>query len=181
MRVDIDSILQSISIETDPIVQSKLIINAVREGIRPVQIAKKLKRTPSHISHLIRLQKLPPVIINGFYDKTISLGHLFNISRLEKESDMMHIFENVLSKSISTNQTERLVSSIISEDTSNDTKVKKEVRDHIVDFFSHIDKQITATIHQTRRSARIEIQVNGKLSVTNEILNKIKSELKKDL
>ncbi|OGK17620.1 hypothetical protein A3D80_00150 [Candidatus Roizmanbacteria bacterium RIFCSPHIGHO2_02_FULL_40_13b] len=181
MRVAIDSILQSILDESDPIIQSQLIVNAVKEGIRPVQIAKKLNKTASHISHLIRLQKLPPVIINGFYDKTISLGHLFHISRLTKEADMISVFEKVLSKNIPTNKTEQLVSSIGIGELNDDKKITKEIHDQIEDYFSKIDKQISSSLHQTRRMARIEITIKGGYAKTNKVLEKIKNELQKDL
>lgn len=181
MRVNVEEILKNIHEQSDPIVQAELIDKAVNAGIRVVQIANELDMSSSYVSHLRRLKKLPPLIINGYYDKTISLSHLFILSRLATQSEMTFVYEEILTQSFSASQTERRVFELTSGKKVSGKKLAKEWFIDLENKIRTISPSITVSTIQTRRRGEILISFNGSLEQTSAVFQKIKSHLEKDL
>jgi hypothetical protein len=74
---------------------------------------KKLSETmglkPAYLCHILRLNRLPEIVIDGYYAKNISLSHLFIISRLSSEEQIITAYEQVLSHNLTVLQTEELI------------------------------------------------------------------------
>lgn len=180
MRVNVEEVLQKIHEEQDPIVQCELIDRAVNVGIRVIQIAHELDISSSYVSHLRRLKKLPEVIIDGYYDKTVSLSHLFILARLSDPQEMIKLYETVLTQNLSANQAERKVFELQSGKKIVGKKLPKE-------WFAAFEKELirlhpllTASTAQTRRSGQILITFKGNLEQTSAIFEKIKHVLETD-
>lgn len=180
MRVNVEEVLRTIHEQSDPIVQAELIEKAVNAGIRVVQIAHELDMSSSYVSHLRRLKKLPPLIINGYYDKTISLSHLFILSRLTTPEEMISTYEEVLTQNLSAAQTERRVFERMSGKQIQGKKLSKEWFDDLGNVFKGISSTISVTAIQTRRKGKIVLTFNGSLEQTSALFEKIKTHLKKD-
>lgn len=180
MRVNVEEVLKTIHEQSDPIVQAELIDKAVNAGIRVVQIAHELDMSSSYVSHLRRLKKLPALIINGYYDKTISLSHLFILSRLATQEEMSLVYEEILTQNLSAFQSERRVFELTSGKKIAGKKLSKE-------WFTNLEKKITSIVPsatvstiQTRRKGQITISFNGSLEQTSGVFEKIKNHLEKD-
>lgn len=180
MQVNTDALVKAIHEQPDPIIQSDLINRAVEQGVRIIQIANELDTSSSYICHLKRLKKLPEIIINGYYDKIVSLSHLFIISRLHDMDDMVSLYETVLAESLSTQQTEKKVFELLSGEKNDGNKLTKEWFMHLEDEIRSIDAAITVSSSQTRRQGEIVIKFKGSLQETGKVFEKIKLVLKKD-
>lgn len=180
MRVNVEEILKTIHEQPDPIVQAELIDKAVNAGIKVVQIANELDMSSSYVSHLRRLKKLPPLIVNGYYDKTISLSHLFILSRLTTQEEMTQVYEEILTQNLSASQTERRVFELTSGKKILGKKLSQEWFSQLEKTITAIAPSISASTIQTRRKGEIVISFNGSLEQTSSIFEKIKSHLEKD-
>lgn len=180
MRVNVTEVLQKIHEQEDPIVQAELIDKAVHAGIKVVQIADELDTSSSYISHLRRLKKLPEVIINGYYDKVISLSHLFILSRLHDQSEMMEVFELVLSQNLSASKTERKVFELLSDTKIVGHKLSKEWVHALKEEITTLHPSVTVSVAQTRSRGEIVIAFKGTFEQTSAVFEKIKHALETD-
>lgn len=180
MRVNVEEILKTIHEQSDPIVQAELIDKAVNAGIRVVQIANELDMSSSYVSHLRRLKKLPLLIINGYYDKTISLSHLFILSRLTTQEEMAQVYEEILTQNLSASQTERRVFELTSGKRILGKKLSPEWFVQLEKKIESIAPSITVETIQTRRKGEIVISFTGSLEQTSIVFEKIKNHLEKD-
>lgn len=53
------------------------------------EISRLIKLKPSYTAHILRLVKLPYIVIDGYYSKLVSATHLFIISRLYTPDQMI--------------------------------------------------------------------------------------------
>lgn len=180
MRVNVEEILKTIHEQPDPIVQAELIDKAVNAGIKVVQIAHELDMSSSYVSHLRRLKKLPTLIINGYYDKTISLSHLFILSRLSSPDEMTLVYEEILTQNLSASQSERRVFELTSGKKIAGKKFPKEWFTQLEKTITSIAPSIEVSTIQTRRKGEIVISFKGSLEQTSAVFEKIKTHLEKD-
>jgi len=102
--------IEQIKNTADYFAKAKLITFLVRQkNIKVKDLASALSLKPSYLCHIMRLSKLSEIIMDGYYSKLISMSHLFVISLLHEESDIMEIYECVLRDSLTVLQTEELV------------------------------------------------------------------------
>jgi transcriptional regulator with XRE-family HTH domain len=92
----IQHLLTSLSSEQDPVKQAEYIVQLRRQGIANLEIAKLLGKTPSQISHIARINKLPDIVLDAYYSKMLSVTHLYILSRLRFEAPMRQVFEKVM-------------------------------------------------------------------------------------
>lgn len=177
MQVNVEEVLRKIHEEKDPIVQAELIDRAVNAGIRVVQIANELDMSSSYVSHLRRLKKLPEVVINGYYDKTVTLSHLFILSRLSESDEMIKLYEAILTQNLSASQTERKVFELLSGKKISGSKLSKEWFSELKKSVTKIHPAITVSTAQTRRSGEIRITFKGSQDQTSIVFEKIKRVL----
>ena len=110
MEQDVLDYIEQIKNETDYFGKTKLINFLVHQkNIRVKDLAAALGLKPSYLCHVMRLNKLSEIIMDGYYSKLISMSHLFVISLLQSQTDIMDIYEIVLRDSLTVLQTEELV------------------------------------------------------------------------
>lgn len=179
MHEKTQKLIEQIKKEKDVFVKAKLLLAIKKEGdLKLADLAKELELTPSNISHLIRLNKLPALVIDGFYSDLVSLTHLFIIARLYTEEDMVLAYERVLAENLTVFQTDELLREML-------YKVKSEGR-HIVssekrNFTMQMKKHgFDAKVVQSRTAARLIVTAYGNLKETTEKLRQMIEKLTSD-
>ena len=110
MEQDIVDYIEQIKRETDYFGKTKLINFLIRQkNIKVKDLAHLLGLKPSYLCHIMRLNKLSEIIMDGYYSKLISMSHLFVLSLLQTQTDIMDVYEKVLRDSLTVLQTEELV------------------------------------------------------------------------
>lgn len=110
MEQDIIDYVEQIKRESDYFGKTKLINFLVhKKNVRVKDLAAALQLKPSYLCHIMRLNKLSEIIMDGYYSKLISMSHLFVISLLQSQTDIMDIYEIVLRDNLTVLQTEEMV------------------------------------------------------------------------
>lgn len=167
-------IIEKVKKESDPFTKAKLINFLHREkNFTLKKLAEILHCQKSYFSQLKRLLKLPEILIDGYYSKTISLSHLIIISRLKDNKEMINVYEKVLANNLSTNKTEELVREKIYQIRSNGKRAEPKIIENIKKKFKKIDKEVEVKIIQTRIKAKVILEIKGDLRKTSFFLEKI--------
>lgn len=162
-------IIQQIKEEPDFFNKAKLIQYISHEREVPIKdIASHLEMQSSYVCHIMRLNKLPPLIIDGYYSKLVSLSHLYIIARLKTQEDMIKAYETVLSDSLTALQTERLVREVLFSVSSVGEKLSREEIEVFTENVRKGKKAVSVSILQTRIKGRVAIEVKGNLEQTTQ-------------
>ena len=90
MIQDITPLLKQIKETNDIFEKSRLLEYLIKEkNLRVIDLANKIRYKSSYICHLLRLKKIPDVVIDGYYSKSISSSHIFILSRLNDKKQMI--------------------------------------------------------------------------------------------
>lgn len=177
MDDEIKRIVEKAKVERDIFSKARLINYLYREkNLALNNLSQIFGFKKSYICQLIRLLKLPEILIDGYYTKTVSLSHLIIISRLKTSEDMIKAYEEVLAKNLSANQVEDLVREKIYQIKNKGTRVNSVVIDKIKNKFKKIDKDLEVKITQTRIRAKITLLLKGDLEKTSHFLEKISED-----
>jgi len=172
--------INAIKHHPDPMSQAQLIGELLRENpLRNTDLAKELEIKPSYLSHLVRVMKLPDMVIDGYWNKQLTFTHLILISRLKKQEDIIALYEEILQKGLNVSATERRIREILylidstgkytSKDRLNAIKARIE---------SSLDNNARVSIIQTRIKAKITIEVAGNLVKTSEFIDEFSSRFR---
>jgi len=158
----------------DPFEKSYLLLEAQKKGIKAKDIAKALGVNVSYLSHLRRLKKLPEMIVDGYYAGSISLSHLFVISRLGKKEQMISLYEKVLKDNLTVQETEAQVRNLLYkvEDVEGKYFPEEKLKKIIEILKSVLPRGVEVKIIQTRVKVKIVLQGKGNLKATNKFLEK---------
>lgn len=179
MSTSIEELINVLRQEKSPIIQGKILYQLTKkEGVLLTKIAQTLNKKPSALSHLIRLNRLPETIIDGYLGNIVSLSHLYVISRLDDEQSMLAIYEKVLEKNLSVAEVEELVRQkkyqVKSEgDYYNDK--------NFINLKKNLEKEnIDIKLNQSRVKTRVILIFKGNLKEANKFLKKFFYALKKN-
>jgi len=101
MNDQVNSIIEQIKKEEDIFTKAKLIKFLRKKKDIPLKdIARKLQLTSSYVCHILRLNNLPEIIVDGYYSKQITISHLFILSRVKDKNKLISIYEKVLTDSL---------------------------------------------------------------------------------
>lgn len=180
MKPDIENIYKKIRSESDPIEKSKLltILHSDKE-ITITSIARELGYTIAHVSNLLRISRLPDLILDGYYSGLVQYTHLLLLSRLKNQNDMVEAYELTLEQSLTTALLEDYVREKLYNIGTFPDKIDNQTVDAIRNFFSTLDPDIHTKVIQTRLRAKIIVSFEGNTKVTTSLLNKLSSQLKK--
>jgi hypothetical protein len=172
MRPIVTELLNKLRVEEDVFKVSSILHQLIREEQMPlVQVSRELGAKPSYISHLLRIKKLPSIVIDGYYSKTVSLSHLFIISRLTSVDDMIKVYEQVLSGNLPTAKTEELVRELLFHVDSKGERVNKNRVESIKTKFK--EKGVDFDVVQTRTKGRIVLEMKGNLERTSGLIEEL--------
>lgn len=166
--------MEQIKNEKDPFKKARMIGEKVsKEEVKIKDIAQELGKTSSYVCHLLRLLRLPEIIIDGYYSHTVSLSHLFIISRLKQQKEAIKAYEQTLINTFTIQQLEIYVREKLYHVKTIGEKVDAGTLQNIEKKFSSIDSDIRVSVAQTRISASVNIRVSGNTQKTSEILRHI--------
>lgn len=161
MEQDILEYVEQIKREPDYFGKTKLIHFLIHQKhIKVKDLALALGLKPSYLCHIMRLNKLSEIIMDGYYSKLISLSHLFVLSLLKSQEDIMNVYEKVLAESLTVLQTEELVREKLHGVSSEGSYIEKSkverLKSKVKDLFAS-DLKVT----QTRLKTKLLIEWKG--------------------
>src|SRR5690349_2232933 len=107
---DIQQTLEQIRQTDDFFQKAKLIAYLQKEKkVHTKTLSEQLEMKEAYVCHINRLNKLPDLVIDGYYSKLISVSHLFIIARLKDPGQMLEVYEKVLGSGLTVLKTEELV------------------------------------------------------------------------
>lgn len=171
MNPEVEKIIAKIKEETDAIKIARLLNYLVKDKqIRIVELAKIFKWKTSYICNVIRLLKLPEIVIDGYYSKQLSVSHMIVASRLKDHDQMIVLYEKILSENLTVLKTEEVVRDMLYQISTDGDRIPKEVINKIKENFKKINPDLDVKVIQTRIRTKVILQLNGSTKKTNLFL-----------
>ena len=178
MIQDITSLLNQIKEDKDIFQKSRLLEYIINEkNYRIIDLAGKIGFKPSYICHLLRLKKIPDVVIDGYYSKSISSSHIYILSRLNDKKQMIDLYEKILKENYTVKQTEGAVREYLYQVKSIGKYINKENSEKLTQIIKQKYPELNIQIIQTRIRGRIILEVKGDLEKSSKILKQILEKL----
>lgn len=178
MSSDFDQIAESIKKESDIMQKVRLLTHLTKTlDVKIIDIAKKIKVKSSYICHLLRLKRLPEAILDGYYSDSISLSHLFIISRIKDKTKMIDVYEKVLADSLTVKATEELVRDILYGIKTEGEYISPEEKQEYGEKVTGLRKNLKLKIIQTRIKSKIILEVKGNLEKTSKIVRGLLNDI----
>ncbi len=178
MIQDLSSIVNQIKAEKDIFQKYRLIEYLMKEkNLRVTDVSKKIGYKPSYICHLIRLKKVPDVVVDGYYSKSISSSHIYVLSRLNDVKQMIELYEKILSENFTVRQTEMAVREYLYQVKSIGKYINKE---NVMKLTKKIKEKYPETnvqVIQTRIKGRVIIEIKGNLEVSSKAIKHLLEKL----
>ena len=173
---EINQLISEIKNETDILQKVKLLTQLSKTGeVKIKDIAAQLGVQSSYVCHLLRLKRLPEVVIDGYYSNTISLSHLFIISRIKDITKMVEVYENVLANSLTVKGTEEVVRDVLYGIKTKGDYLNREEKENFIQKITGLKKNLSLKIIQTRIKSKIILEIKGNLDNTSkEVRNLLK-------
>lgn len=163
-----------IKTEKDAFKKARLIRDLVKkDDIKIRDLAKACAVSSSYICHLLRLLRLPEIVVDGYYSANLSLSHLFIISRLKDEQAIVQAYEKILAQNLSVLQLEEYVREKLYSISGKGVRVDEATKQTLSAKYKKIDKNLKIKITQTRIRASVVLQYKGSLKQTSEVLEKL--------
>lgn len=181
MIQDITSLLNQIKVDKDIFQKSRLIEYIIKEkNLRIIDLANKIGYKSSYICHLLRLKKIPDVIVDGYYSKSISSSHVYVMSRLNDNKQMIDLYEKILSESYTVKQTEEAVREYLYQVKSVGKYINKESTEKLTQKIKQKYPELNIQIIQTRIKGKVILEVKGNLEESSKEIKKILNKLIED-
>lgn len=178
MIEDITSLLNQIKLDKDIFQKSRLLEYVIKEkNLRITDLADKIGYKPSYICHLLRLKKVPDVIIDGYYSKSISSSHIYILSRLNDKKQMIELYEKILVENYSVKQTEEAVRNYLYQVKSVGKYIDQENIEKLTKKILEKFPELNVQIIQTRIKGKIILEIKGDLESSSKILKQILEKL----
>ena len=176
MTSNIDLLLQKFITE-DNFIEKAHILKELKDnyGLRIIDLSQKTGVKPAYICHILRLNQLPEMVIDGFYSSMISISHLFVLSRINDMDKSQKLYEEVLQHNYTVIQLENRVREVLYEinHKGNYLSNTKEYEEKIAKRYSNSKIKIT----QTRIKSKLNIEIIGNLSDSGKTLKEILKKL----
>lgn len=166
--------IEKIKKEEDIFSKAKLIKYLLEEkSIKVIDLAKRLSITSSYLCHLNRLNKLPDIVVDGYYSKLISVSYLFLISRVKDEKKLIEIYEKVLSDNLTIRKTEDLIREVVYEVKNKGNYIKPKEKNELLNRIKEKVPNAEVRVHQTRTKGTIFLEIKGNLEKTSGLIKEI--------
>jgi len=180
MNEQIEVIIGQISQETDVFNKARLIKYLIKEHqLRVIDLEKKLNLKSSYICHLLRLNDLPPLVIDGYYSGLISLSHLFVLSRLKDEQKLINLYEKVLSDNLTVAQTEEALREVLYQIKTKGEYLKKEEIEKLTNKLKKIFPNLKIKLTQTRIKGKLIFEIKDNLEGSSKAISWLIDKLTK--
>lgn len=178
MIQDLTSLLNQIKTDRDIFQKSRLLEYVIREKkLRIIDLANKIGFKSSYICHLLRLKRIPDVVVDGYYSKSISSSHIYVLSRLSDVKQMIELYEKILGENYTVKQTEDAVRDYLYQVKSVGKYINKEGISKLTEKIKEKYPEIDVKIIQTRIKGRVVLEVKGGLEKSSKILKNILEKL----
>ncbi|MEK7598072.1 MAG: hypothetical protein AAB441_05535 [Patescibacteria group bacterium] len=178
MIQDITSLLNQIKEDKDIFQKSRLLEYIIREkNYRIIDLANKIGYKPSYICHLLRLKKIPDVVVDGYYSKSISSSHIHILSRLNDKKQMINLYEKILGENYTVKQTEMAVREYLYQIKSVGKYINKESTEKLTQKIKEKYPELNVQIIQTRIKGKVILEVKGDLEKSSKILKQFLEKL----
>lgn len=168
MTID-KSLVANFQEEKDFFERARILKSLTREQRIPLKtVSRDLGLKPSYLCHILRLNKLPDLVIDGFYSGTVSISHLFVLSRLKSDEDMIEVYEKILTENLTVLRTDEAVRGKLYKVTHEGEYLTENEKREFQEILS--GKNVTAKIIQTRVKAKLLFEVKGSLKKTSTAL-----------
>lgn len=180
MNTSLERQFANLQAEKDAIKRAKIIyyLHHDRE-VTLKEISTHLQVHSSYISHYLRLLQLPSIVLDGYYAKQVSSAHLFILSRLKKEEDIINAYRTILSNNLTSAQTEELIREIKFTVSTTEKSLSKNEKDEIIEDLEKEFPGIEVHITQSRVKGKIVLELKGETEKTSEFLHTVKKRLTK--
>jgi len=177
---EIEKYINQFKTENDIFSKAKILYFLNKDkGMRIIDLSKKTGLKPSYLCHILRLNKLPEIIIDGYYGKMILASHLFVLSRLKTKEEMIKVYEKILEKNLTISETENLVRELIYQVKNQGAYLSSEEKSRFVKSIESLGDNVKAKVIQTRVKGKLIIEIKGNLKETTEVLKRIKRLIEK--
>lgn len=177
MEQEILTYIEQIKNETDYFGKTKLVNFLIHQkNIKVKDLAAALGLKPSYLCHIMRLNKLSEIVMDGYYSHLISMSHLFVISLLKTQSDIMDIYEVVLRDSLTVLQTEELVRQKLHGVTSEGEYIQ-ESRIKNLEFRVKKEFDGEVKVTQTRTKTKLLIEWKGSRGARKKSVDRLFQEI----
>jgi transcriptional regulator with XRE-family HTH domain len=149
--------------------------------IRLKDIAKELNMQPSYVSHFLRLNKLPDIVIDGYYARLVTASHLFIVARLKDYKSMVSVYEKILSENLTSTATEIAVREELYQTKTEGERINKDDIERIERLLQRALGEITIDHIQTRIHSKLTITTKGSLEHTTNVIKKLYYLLKESV
>lgn len=176
MQTDTDSVIEQIKNETNFITKAKLLrFLVVDKNIRIKDISRLLGMKESYVCHILRLNKLNDLVVDGYYSKLISISHLYIIARLHSIEQIEKAYETVLGNSYTVAQTEELIREMLYQTKS---EGKHMEQNELAELSQKVEEaqNVKVKIVQTRIRTKCIIEIKESLA---DATPKLRTILKK--
>ena len=178
MSDDVSSIIEQVKTENDFFKRAYLLdVLKKQHKVRIKDLSKSLDMKPAYICHILRLNKLPEIIKDGYYSQFVSVSHLFIIARLSNHADMLTVYEKVLGKGLTALQTDELVREVLYSVYAGGEHIPAHEVKQQIERIKQTNEDIHIKITQTRVKGKIVIEVKGGLQHTTPVIRKIIQKL----
>jgi ParB family chromosome partitioning protein len=171
MIQDITSLLKQIKEDKDIFQKSRLLQYLIKEkGLRVIDLANKIGYKSSYICHLLRLKKIPEVVVDGYYSQSISSSHIFILSRLNDKKQMIELYEKILGENFTVKQTENEVRNYLYQIKSVGKHIKKEEIEKLTNKIKEKYPELSVEIIQTRIKGKVILEIKGDLEKSSRVI-----------
>lgn len=171
MEKNIDHFLAQIKRETDYFNKAKLILFLRKERQIPLKIlAEKLNLKSSYLCQLLRLNRIPEIITDGYYSHFISITHLFVLARVKDQNKMLQAYERILANNLTVAQAENLVCEVLYGIKPEGGYLSSDEKNQIASKLRKGQKEILVKITQTRIKSKLVVEIKGDLAKTGNLL-----------
>lgn len=142
------------------------------------EISQLLSLSYPYISTLLRIYRLPQLVIDGYLDKIITKTHLYILSRLKNTQEIISAYENILKHNLTAFQSDELIRSIKYNIKTSKTIFSQEDRNKLEEIILNIDQKINIKIIQTRIKTKLIFEIKEDTKYSTKVLKKILSIIK---
>lgn len=180
MGEPVESIIKQIREESDIFNKARLIKYLIKEHqLRIIDLEKKLNLKSSYLCHLLRLNDLPPLVIDGYYSGLVSLSHLFVLSRFKDKKKLINLYEEVLSNNLTVAKTEERLREIIYQIENKGQYIDKEKIKQLTDQLKKIFPHLKIKLIQTRIKGKLSFEIKDNLEGSSKMINWLIDKLTK--
>lgn len=175
---DIKIAYERIKMGKDIFERAKLLKFLREYDVRLIDIATELGMKPAYVSHYLRLNKLPDIVVDGFYAHLVTASHLFIIARLKDHKSMVRVYEKILAENLTSMQTESVVREELYQTKTEGNRLSKDEVDRFERLLQRLLGDVSVDLTQTRIHSKLSITAKGSLAETTSVMQKIYHLLK---